>query len=118
MLKEFVKIYNLPENSVFKRVELEDVLIEKFGELKYSRLKGWTNKSTGEVYPDTYWASAKEKWGLYEISTDYHGANPTEALIGLFVKQGVEPKEGTEEYYTENYCKEFHEIVSKVYKDC
>ena len=118
MLKKFLEIYNLPEGTPFRRLELEDAIIEKFGELKYNKIKGWTNLSTGEVYPDTYWASAKEKGGLYEISTNYHGANPTEALIGLFVKHGVEPEEGTEEYYVENYCKEFHEMIEKAYKNC
>ena len=32
MLKKFNEIYNFPEDTPFKRVELEDAIIEKFGE--------------------------------------------------------------------------------------
>lgn len=120
MLKKFIEIYNLPKDTSFKRLELEDAIIEKFGNLKYTKLKGWFNTKLGEKTKDLYIASTKQNWELYDISTDvkHHGHNVYEALLGLFVQYGIEPEEETEEYYTENYCKEFHEIVNKVYKSC
>ena len=120
MLEKFNEIYNLPKGTPFRRLELEDAIVEKFGELKYNKFRGWTNSHTQEKYPDNYWASTKQNWELYDISTDgeYHGSNVEEALLALFIKYGIEPEKETEEYYVENYCKEFHEIVESVYKNC
>ena len=95
MLDRFNEIYNIPKGTPFKRVELEDVLIEKYENLTYNKFGGWKS-SDGSIYPAMYHVGTKEKWGLYEICTDsenYGSHNSEEALLALFIKYGVEPDE-------------------------
>ena len=123
MLNEFIKIYNLSKDSVFKRAELEDALIEEYNCLHYSKLDGWQEKSTGIEYPTLYYAHAKESWGDYEISSG-GCLSPKDALIDLFIKHGKEKTENdfeTEDaYYTymDNYnqSNKLKRIVRRIYE--
>lgn len=118
LLDIFKEIYNLPQDSEFKRLELEEALVDKFGNLKYNKYDGWTNKSTGEVYPARYAVDLDTNYSIYSLysyGTDYVADNIEEALMVFFIKYGKEPKEGTDEYYVEAYKKIFHEIVDEVY---
>ena len=110
LLDRFREVYNLPENTSFKRIELENAIIEKFGDLYYNKYVDiFTNDKS------RYTASCKNKWGLYEITSGCHD-NIEDSLLSLFVKYGIEPEEGTEEYFIENFKEDFHEIVKEVYK--
>ena len=111
LLKKFIEVYNLPYNLVFKRIELEDALIEKFGDLQYNKYQDSFTKNS----PARYFVGCKDSWGLNDISTSQVSNNPEEALISLFIKYGVEPVEDTEEYYVQNFTKEFHDIIHEVY---
>ena len=116
MLDRFNEIYGVPKGTPFKRVELEDALIEKYHNLSYSKFGGL---ETGDNnIPIIYHVGVEMKWGLHEISTDmnFKGDNVTNALLALFIKYGVEPAENTEEYYKDNHCQEFQKIVKAVYK--
>lgn len=112
LLDIFKEIYELPQDSEFKRLKLEDALIEKFGDLHYDKYKDIIEIKGNSP---RYFVSCKNKWGIYELSSDPCGASAEEALILFFIKYGLEPKEGTEEYYIGNFKKEFHEIVKEVY---
>ena len=112
MLEKFIEIYNLPKDSEFKRLKLEDAIIEKFGDIHYNRFINCLENNE----PSKYMVGSDMKWGLYGISTDTYYNSTEEALLALFVKYGVEPEEGTEEYYVENFRDDFHEIVNEVYK--
>lgn len=122
LFDKFREVYNLPYNAVhiyFKRTELEDELIEKFGNMKYNKYKGWTDKVTGEVFPARYAVEVEfinSIGTLYSYGTEYSPENTLQALMVLFIKYGVESKEETAEYYIGNYSKVFHDIVNKVYK--
>lgn len=118
LLDIFKEVYNLPQVSSFKRLELEEALVEKFGNLKYTRYEGWTNKATGEVYPARYAVDLDTNYSIYSLYSygiDYEASSIEEALMIFFIKYGREPKQGTDEYYIEAYKKIFHEIVSEVY---
>lgn len=117
MLNKFNKIYNIPEGTPFKRLELENALVEKYGTLGYSKHEGFISYD-GVVYDSTYHVGIKTNWGLYEISTnqEHKGSNVEEALIALFIKYGAEPEENTEDFFVDNHTEEFHEIVKEVYK--
>ena len=112
MLREFIKIYELPRNTLFKRLELEDALIEKFGDIHYNKYMNYLEENN----PPRYKVGSDMKWGLYGISTDSYYDSIEEALLALFIKYGIEPKKGTEEFYVENFKEDFHEIVREVYK--
>ena len=120
MLREFIKVYNLPEGSVFKRDELEDELIAKFGNLTYNKYGGWKDNKTGKDFPTRYAINIKVASNLYGIDSytidNKHTAySVTEALILLFIKYGAEPDKESDRYFTDNYFKEFHDIVNIVY---
>lgn len=112
MLEKFIKIYNLPKGAIFKRLELEDAIIEKFDDIHYNKFINCLK----EEEPPKYKVGSDMKWGLYGISTDSYYDSIEEALLALFIKYGVEPEEGTEAYFVENFKDDFHEIVEKVYK--
>ena len=109
LLDRFREIYNLPDDVPFKRIELEDALIEKFGDIHYNKYTDIFTEDKGR-----YIASCKNNWGLYEIRSECC-SNIEQSLVNLFIKYGIEPEEGTEEFYTENFKDDFHEIVDKVY---
>ena len=67
LLDIFREIYSLPKNFEFKRLELEDALIDKFGNLKYNKYEGWTNKSTGEIYPAGYSVDLDTNYSIYSL---------------------------------------------------
>ena len=113
LFEKFIEVYNLPYNSTFKRIELEDALIEKFGDLQYNK---YEDKFKREENKPRYFVGCKDNQGLNDLSTSKVSNNPEEALISLFIKYGVEPIEDTEEYYIQNFYKEFQNIVKKVYK--
>lgn len=120
LLDIFKEVYNLPQDSEFKRLKLEDALIDKFGNLQYSKFEGWINRQTGDTYPSRYGVALdipKSVGSLYSYGTNYSTESAEQALLVLFIKYGEEPKENAEEYYTQNYYKEFHDIVNRVYKD-
>lgn len=114
MLERFNEIYNLPENTPFRRVELEDAVIEKFGDLHYNK---YEDTFKNREFSIRYFMGCKNNWGIYDLSSSSPGKSAEEALMLFFIKYGVEPKEGTEEYYTENVADDVHEIVKKVYKN-
>ena len=111
MLEKFNKIYNLPKNTPFKRVELEDAIIEKFGDLHYTRYEDIVKSN----YSTRYFVGCINNWGIYDLSSSSPGKSAEEALMLFFIKYGVEPEEGTEEYYIENFKEQIHEIVRKAY---
>ena len=123
MLRKFLEIYNLPKNSVFKRIELEDALIKEYDCLHYSKLGEWREKDTGIEHPTRYYAHTKENWGDYELSSE-DCSSPEKALINLFVKYGREKTEDEfndmDDYY--NYMDNFDQsrklkrIVRSVYE--
>ena len=121
LFDKFREVYNLPYNTVhiyFKRTELEEELIDKFGNLTYNKYEGWINKSTGEVYPTRYAVEIYPKdfiYSLYSYGTDYVAENTLQALMVFFIKYGEKPEEGTTEYYVGNYSQILHDIVDKVY---
>lgn len=112
MIERFNKIYNLPKGTLFKRVELEDAIIEKFGDIHYNKFINCLKDDE----PPKYRVGSDMKWGLYGISVDSYYDSIEESLIALFIKYGIEPEEGTEEFYIENFAEQFHEIVNEVYK--
>ena len=112
MLKKFNEIYNLPKNTPFKRVKLEDALIEKFGDLQYNKYQDSFTKDSSV----RYFVGCSNNQGINDLSTSKVSSNPEEALMSLFIKYGVEPIEDTEEYYVQNFYKEFHDIVNHAYK--
>ena len=111
MLEKLNKIYNLPKGTPFKRVELEDALIEKFGDLHYNKYEDIVKSN----YSTRYFVGCKNNWGIYDLSSSSPGKSAEEALMLFFIKYGVEPEEGTDEYYVENFKEQIHEIVRKVY---
>ena len=115
MLERFNEIYNLPKGTPFKRLELENAIIEKFGDIHYNKYEDIFKK---EGSSKRYFVGCKNNWGLYELSSTPHGSTVDEALLLFFIKYGVEPEEGTEEYYIDNFKEEIHEIVKNVYKSC
>lgn len=119
LLDIFKEVYDLPQDSEFKRLELEDALIDKFGNLAYNKYKGWINKATGEVYPIRYAIEIQPEdylYSLYSYGTEYDTEDIVEALMVFFIKYGKQPEEYSTEYYIEKYSKILHEIVDKVYK--
>lgn len=112
MLKKFNEIYNLPEDTPFKRVELEDAIIEKFGDLHYNKYEDIV-KTEGST--SRYFVGCKNNWGIYELSSTPYGKSAEEALMLFFINYGVEPKEGTEEYYIDNFKEEIHTLVHEAY---
>ena len=121
LFDKFREVYDLPYNAVhiyFKRTELEDELIDKFGNLTYNRYEGWINKATGETYSVRYAVEVSPKdfiYSLYSYGTDYVAESTLAALMVFFIKYGEKPEEGTTEYYAGNYSQIFHDIVDKVY---
>ena len=119
LLYIFRGVYNLPEDSEFKRLELEDALIEKFGNLKYNRYEGWTEKPIGKVHPARYAVDLDTNYSIYSLysyGTNYEATNTEESLMIFFIKYGNAFKDEIADYYVETYYKMFHEIVNKVYK--
>lgn len=119
ILKEFLGIYNLPEDSEFKRLELEDALIDRFGNLKYNKYKGWTDRFTNKIYQTMYAVDLDTDYSIYSLysyGTDYETNSTEDALIVFFIKYGRKPEGIVEDYYFEMYCKILHEIVKDVYK--
>ena len=119
LLDIFKEVYNLPQDSSFNRLELEEALIDKFGNLKYNKYESWTNKSTGEIYPARYSVDLDTNYSIYSLysyGTEYEATSVEEALMVFFIKYGKEPKQGTDEYYIEAYHRLFHEIVDCIYK--
>ena len=53
-MKELIDAYNLPKTAEFKRVELEDSLINTFGSLHYRMYPTWTETDTGVTHPTVY----------------------------------------------------------------
>lgn len=122
LFDKFREVYNLPENTIhiyFKRTEFEEELVDKFGNLQYNKYEGWTDRSTGDIFPARYIVEIDVKNSIYSLcsaGTKYSSESMLGALMVLFIKYGVEPEEGTAEYYIGNYSKIFHDIVDKVYK--
>ena len=112
MLERFNEIYNLSKNTPFKRVELEDAIIEKFGDLHYNK---YEDTFKNQEFSIRYFMGCKNNWGIYDLSSSSPGKSAEEALMLFFIKYGVEPKEGTEEYYIDNFKEQIHEIVRKAY---
>ena len=118
LLDIFKEVYDLPQNFEFKRLELENALIDKFGNLQYNKNEGWIHNFTGEVYSTQYSVELNSTYSIYPLysyGTEYKAENVDEALMIFLIKYGKEPKQGTDEYYI-NYKTMFHEIVNKIYK--
>lgn len=119
VFKDFLKVYNLPENSLFKRIELENALIDRFENLSYNKYKGWVNAATNEEYPTRYAVNLDTNYSIYSLyshGTDYETNSIEDALMVFFIKYGREPKEGTDEYYIGTYKKILHDIINEVYE--
>lgn len=115
MLNEFIEIYNLPKDSIFKRVELEDALINQFGSLKYNMFPEWMEKDTGFEHPTTYYVGVKYNWGDCDFSSELC-LSPEEALLNLFIKYGKSEFDINDILtYYEGSEKEFKQVVRKVY---
>lgn len=118
LLDIFREIYELSQDSEFKRLELENILVDKFGNLKYNKHEGWVHKYTGEICSTQYSVELETNYSIYPLysyNTEYEAKSIEEALMLLFIKYGKEPKQGTDEYYV-GYREEFHEIINNVYK--
>lgn len=118
LLDIFKRVYNLPQGSEFKREELEDALVDKFGNLRYNRYESWTHGDIGKIYAPRYAVELDTKQSihsLYSYGTDYEANSINEALMIFFIKYGSEPESGTDEYFI-NYRGIFHEIVGEIYE--
>ena len=112
LFEKFLKVYSLPQGTEFLQTELEELLVEKLGNLQYNKCSNWV----AEKRPIRYIAEINIKNSVYTL---YSGIcnSIKEALLSLFVKYGEEPEENSERYYTDNYYKEFHDIINKVYRE-
>lgn len=118
LLNVFKKIYNLSQELEFKRLELEEALVDKFGNLQYTKYEGWISVDEGKVYVPQYAVELDIKnsvSSLYSYGTDYEAYNIEDALLIFFIKYGNDSEQGTDEYYN-GYKDIFHEIVREVYE--
>lgn len=109
MLDKFNEVFKIPQGTPFKRVELENALVESFGSVQYFKLGGISVQ--GKFYPVSYEVGTKFEWEYNELS--YGDANSCEeALMGLFIKYG-----SGEEYGQRHgkYLDSFRKIVAGVY---
>ena len=103
-INEFKQFFEVKD---FKRIELEDALVENYGSLQYSK---YGNFMLGDEHiKATYTAGTKFVWGRNEICTNGSYENIDDALAGLFL-ENCQVKEPTK------LSKKLMKIVERVYK--
>lgn len=104
IINEFKQFFEVKE---FKRIELEDALVENYGSLQYTK---YGDCMLGEEHIQaTYSVGTKFVWGYNEICTNGTYSNIDEALAGLFL-ENCQVKETTK------LSKKLTKIVERVYR--
>ena len=91
MLKTFIEAFDLPKDSDFKMIELENAIMKKFGDIQYGYHKAYTYTSDYDYQeqhiPEHYTCGCKFEWETNTIQTDHHNEHNyktrEQALMGL-----------------------------------
>ena len=91
MINQFNNKFNLPAHTLFKRCELEDVIIKQYGSIQYYYRKQWTDISTNTKYPETYSCGTQFCWECNEIESDINVIckSPEEALMNMIITNNL-----------------------------
>ena len=94
MINQFNNKFNLPEYTPFKRCELENAIMKKYGSIQYFYHKEWTDRSHrfGDTYyPESYTCGTKYCWEANELESDNDVVckTPEEALMSLVIKNNL-----------------------------
>ena len=90
MIKTFIEAFDLPKDSDFKMIELENAIIQKYGSIQYFYNKGWKEISHYNeeiIHPDYFECGTQFEWESNTIHTDYRNEEKyttrEKALMGL-----------------------------------
>ena len=90
MLKTFIEVFNLPKDSDFKMIELENAIIQKYGSIQYFYNEGWKEISDYNeeiIHPDYFDCGTYFEWEDNKISTNSENKEKyttrEKALMGL-----------------------------------